>query len=146
MIRRKATDPLSARRDRSAEFQAFVPRPRAPAPATALPALLRTAELDPPPRFSSAAARRHMGRVASLGCVLCRQLGYGATPAQVHHLRTGIGKGQRASDYLTMPLCEAHHTGAAGIHGDRSALRQAGVSEIDLLALTIAMIVNGDAR
>ncbi len=77
-----------------------------------------------------------MGQVAALGCVLCRLLGYGPTPAQVHHLRDGAGA-QRSSDFLTMPLCEPHHTGTHGIHGDRAALRQAGVTELDLLAQTI---------
>jgi hypothetical protein len=37
-----------------------------------------------------------------------------------------------------MPICQPHHTGAKGIHGDRTCLRQAGVvDEVDLLAATI---------
>jgi hypothetical protein len=95
---------------------------------------------DPPP--SSAAGARYMGQVASLGCVLCRLLGYGPTPAQVHHLRDGAGA-QRASDFLTMPICPDHHTGSSGIHGDRAALRQANVTELDLLAQTIYDIAKG---
>jgi hypothetical protein len=58
-------------------------------------------------------------------------------PATVHHLRTGQGKGQRASDYLTVALCPDCHQGPHGIHGDRSLLRIAKVEELDLLALTI---------
>ena len=46
--------------------------------------------------MSTKAEKRHMGRVASLGCYLCRQLGYGETPAQVHHVREGQGMAQRA--------------------------------------------------
>ena len=34
---------------------------------------------------------RHMARVAALGCILCRRLGYLGTPAEVHHIRTGTG-------------------------------------------------------
>ena len=45
--------------------------------------------------MSTKAEKRHMGRVASLGCYLCRQLGYGETPAQVHHVREGQGMAQR---------------------------------------------------
>ena len=59
-------------------------------------------------------AKRHMGRVAALGCIVCRRLGLGATAAEVHHLR-GNGWG-RATDFETMPLCFTHHRGADGIH------------------------------
>jgi hypothetical protein len=53
----------------------------------------------------------------------------------VHHIRHGAGIGQRNSDYLTIPLCHDQcHQGANGIHGDRSLLRIANVTELDLLA------------
>ena len=84
------------------------------------------------------AEKRHMGRVASLGCYLCRQLGYGETPAQVHHVREGQGMAQRASNWLTAPLCEQHHTGSKdGWHGRREAWNRAGLNEMDALADTI---------
>ena len=53
-----------------------------------------------------------MGRVAELGCIICD------SPAQVHHIRKpGLtGAGQRASDWLVLPLCMEHHTGGTGIH------------------------------
>jgi Recombination enhancement, RecA-dependent nuclease len=89
------------------------------------------------PVTTTAKERTHMGRVAALGCVICRLLGDGPTPAQVHHIRTGQGAAQRAGDYLTVPLCEMHHTGPTGIHGDRSALRLLRVTELDLLDITI---------
>ena len=50
--------------------------------------------------------------VDGLGCCICEQ------PATHHHL-TGHGyggKGTKASDYLTIPLCNNHHTGEQGIH------------------------------
>jgi len=59
-------------------------------------------------------AQRHMGRVADLGCVVCRRLGLGETPAEVHHVRSN-GWG-RSSDFHTIPLCYPHHRGADGIH------------------------------
>lgn len=43
----------------------------------------------------SAAGKRHMQRVAELGCILCRHLGYGQTPAEIHHLKEECGAGQR---------------------------------------------------
>jgi hypothetical protein len=81
-----------------------------------------------------------MGRVAALGCILCRRLGYGDSAAEVHHVRAGHGAAQRASDWLTVPLCADCHRGPSGIHGDRALLRSARVTEMDLLAHTIARL------
>jgi len=63
----------------------------------------------------SKAEKAHKAALVELGCVLCLQLGYGRTPPQLHHLRTGgWGKG----DYKTLiPLCPEHHIGNTGIHG-----------------------------
>jgi len=89
------------------------------------------------------AERRHMGRVAELGCYLCRELGYGPTPAQVHHVREGQGMGQRASNWLTVPLCERHHANSSrdGWHGEREAWKRAGLDEMDALADTIERLM-----
>ena len=83
-----------------------------------------------------------MGRVAALGCVLCRHLGFGHSPAHVHHVREGQGMSQRASNYLTIPLCPEHHQGATGIHGlgTKAFERLYKLDELDLLALTIALL------
>lgn len=85
------------------------------------------------------AEKEYMGRVASLGCFLCHHLGYGSTPAQVHHLREGQGMAQRGSNYVTVPLCDRHHANSSpdGIHGQRRAWKLAQVDEIDALAWTI---------
>lgn len=87
----------------------------------------------------SAASKRHMGRVAGLGCILCRHIGHGETPAEVHHIRDGQGAAQRASDFLTVPLCPEHHRGSSGLHGlgVRGFERRYKLCELDLLALTI---------
>jgi hypothetical protein len=85
----------------------------------------------------SNASKRHMGRIAEVACVLCDALGRPGTPAEVHHIRDGAGMQQRASDWLTVPLCPACHRGPHGVHGDRRLLRQAKLGELDLLALTI---------
>lgn len=89
--------------------------------------------------MSSAAAKRHMGRVADLGCILCRHLGYGQTPAHVHHLKEECGASQRQSDFLTIPLCPEHHTGQSGFHGmgSKQFERTYRLTELDLLAMTL---------
>jgi hypothetical protein len=80
-----------------------------------------------------------MGRVARVPCVLCKRLGLGDTPAQVHHMKLGTGASDRAADVLTIALCPEHHLGKTGVH----ALKEKGLrlryncSEIDLLADTL---------
>lgn len=82
--------------------------------------------------------------VAEQGCILCQKLGYGQTPAQIHHIREGQGMSQRASDYLVIPLCREHHQGDSGIHGlgTRGFEARYKVSELDLLADTIKAVFN----
>lgn len=80
-----------------------------------------------------------MARVAKIPCVICTRMGLGETPALVHHMKFGTGASDRASDFLTLPVCYEHHVGASGIH----TLKEHGLrlryncSEIDLLADTI---------
>lgn len=85
------------------------------------------------------AEREYMDRAASLGCYLCQVIGYGPTPAQLHHVREGQGMAQRASNFLVIPLCDAHHANYSpdGIHGGRRAWKLAHVDEMDGLAWTI---------
>ena len=93
-------------------------------------------------RNGTAAGKRYMARVAELPCVLCELIGQAQQgKSDVHHIRDGVGAAQRNSDMLTVALChEACHQGPQGIHGDKSRLRLAGVTELDLLALTIAKL------
>lgn len=77
------------------------------------------------------------GRVAELGCIVCRNAGFGATPAQLHHIREGQGGAQRADDMLVIPLCREHHQGGDSIHGDRRGFQLRYGTELDLLAQVI---------
>ena len=62
------------------------------------------------------AEKLHHDRVAALGCVVCRSLGHGETPAEIHHIRSGCGAGQRATHLRVIPLCHRHHrTGGYGV-------------------------------
>jgi hypothetical protein len=53
--------------------------------------------------------RQHLAKVAAIGCIACRKIGFSDTPAEIHHIREGQGMGQRASNYETIPLCPNHH-------------------------------------
>lgn len=83
----------------------------------------------------------YMARVAALGCAICRRLGLGWVPAEVHHQRTGTGGGVRAPDTKTAPLCNNHHTGADGIHqGRKKWEKRFEVTELELVAETQLML------
>ena len=89
--------------------------------------------------MSTAAEKRHLDRVARLGCILCRHLELGISPAAIHHPRFSEGMAQRASHFLAIPLCHEHHQGATGLHGlgTREFERRYKLSEPILLAMTI---------
>lgn len=80
-------------------------------------------------------AQRHIGRVKALGCVICRNLDLGETPADAHHIYDTADR----DDFLVIPLCREHHQGATGFHGmgERAFNRVYSTSETKLLAQTI---------
>ena len=80
--------------------------------------------------------KKYLSRVAELGCYVCRRIGYDGTPAEIHHKRTGMGKGQRASNYDVLPLCPEHHRGNSGIHGmgRRAFEREYGMTELEMIS------------
>lgn len=85
--------------------------------------------------------KRHLARIASLPCVL-ETSGFGASCGGrvcVHHLREDQGASERADDFITAPLCEAHHVGPNGFHGlgRRGFETRYRLSELDLLAITL---------
>ena len=79
--------------------------------------------------------RRYLSRVAELGCLVCRRMGYPDTPAEIHHKRAGTGAGRRSSHFDAMPLCPEHHRGKTGIHGlgTKGFPKHWGFNEDDLL-------------
>lgn len=84
-----------------------------------------------------------MAAVADLGCLICRG------PASLHHIRAGQGLGQKASDYLVIPLCPMHHQhGGHGvaIHSGKRTWESLYGSELTLLAQTISEVFDEEAR
>lgn len=91
-------------------------------------------------KAATAAERRYLSAVAEVPCVLCAALGQPGVAAEVHHLRAGQGMAQRSSHYTTAALCPACHRGGLGLHGNRSLLSIAKLTEMDLHALTVKAI------
>ncbi len=66
--------------------------------------------------MSTKAEKQWMSDASALGCVVCRNLGHGKSPAEIHHLRTGNGIAQRSAHKRSIPLCHPHHrTGSYGV-------------------------------
>jgi hypothetical protein len=82
------------------------------------------------------AEREHLSQVSSLGCIVCRNLGHGETPAEIHHCSSGTGLSVRADNYHVIPLCHFHHrTGGhcAAIHAGRKTWELNFETELNLL-------------
>jgi hypothetical protein len=92
--------------------------------------------------MTTLAEKKHLGRLAELGCAVCRRLGHPGTLAEIHHLRAGTGAGRRASHWEAIPLCPEHHRGSTGLHGlgTKGFPKHYGFSERDLLRDTAALL------
>ena len=87
--------------------------------------------------MTTAAERKHMSRVAELGCIVCLRLHgpHDPGPVELHHPRGGAGMAQRASHMDVLPLCILHHRGKTGVHGlgTKGFPKHWGFTEADLL-------------
>jgi hypothetical protein len=79
--------------------------------------------------------RKLYGKIAELGCSLCRHQGFAGTPAELHHIRR-TGKRSLAP---VIPLCPYHHRGSnTSIHGmgRKRFEREYAITEEQLLVQT----------
>jgi len=81
----------------------------------------------------------YMGLVAELGCIVCRNMGFPDSPAEVHHIKSGVGMGQKSSNFDVIPLCPTHHRngdyGTAYHRGPKEFENRYG-TELELLKQT----------
>lgn len=78
--------------------------------------------------------KKHLDMVASIGCIVCLNLGHGFTECELHHLRHGAGIGQKSKSVI--PLCHVHHrTGGYGVayHQGKKAFESNFGTELELL-------------
>lgn len=76
------------------------------------------------------AERQHYDKLSQIGCIICRQ------PAEIHHLRTGMGLGMRNDYNNAIPLCPSHHRiGGYGVayHAGRLQFEKNFGTELELL-------------
>jgi len=81
--------------------------------------------------------RLHLAKVAALGCIICQR------QAEIHHIRHGVGMGQRSKHDKAIPLCPDHHrTGGHGValHAGQKTFEANFGTELQLLEKTIGLI------
>lgn len=86
------------------------------------------------------------GKLTYIGCIVCKNQGYGWTPPEIHHLKghPWSAMGMRASDEHTIPLCPAHHRFGhereIGFHQSPAAFQDKYGSQQTLLQQVEAML------
>ena len=92
-------------------------------------------------KHKTKAEKLHMNKVAELGCIACRVIGYEDTPASLHHIRSNVGAGQKASHYEVIPLCPHHHQhGPNAIHQSKKNFEADFGTELELLGMVDGLL------
>ena len=74
--------------------------------------------------------REYLNKVAALGCIICE------SPAEIHHVRAGVGMGRKSSNFDVIPLCHVHHrTGGYGVafHAGKKGFETNFGTEVELI-------------
>ncbi len=106
----------------------------APKPGKARAKPMKSGKVPP-----NAAEKEWMGKVAELGCIVCRQQGRGFVPCAVHHIVEG---GRRLGHLFTLGLCQpGHHMDSPdksqiSRHPNKARFTAAYGSEYELLWIT----------
>ena len=76
-----------------------------------------------------------LNKISNFGCVVCRKHYEidDAPPANCHHIRQGMGAGQKNSHYMVLPLCWEHHQGQDGFHSAPKTWQKKYGTEAELL-------------
>lgn len=92
--------------------------------------------------MATKAEKQWLAKVADIGCIACYNMGCPGTPAQIHHIRSGCGSGQRASNYRVLPLCVNHHSaqGVDGFHKHPKTWQEKHGAEEELLAQVVEIV------
>lgn len=80
--------------------------------------------------------KEYMAKLVQFGCVVCKRFHGVYTEPSIHHIREGMGMGQRNSTENCLPLCPNHHQhGGYGVafHAGKKAFEKTYCSEMELL-------------
>jgi hypothetical protein len=86
--------------------------------------------------------KNHYAKLAQLGCIVCKNEGWGYSEPEIHHMRSGQGR-KKAHWSLAYPLCPNHHrNGGYGIafHAGPRAFQDKFGTEAELLHQTLTIL------
>ena len=89
------------------------------------------------------AEKEHYEKLSELGCIVCRNIGFGYSAPHIHHIRHGAGIGQKSHWSAAIPLCPNHHqNGGYGIalHAGQRTFEKKYGTESQLLQQTLALL------
>jgi hypothetical protein len=87
--------------------------------------------------------KKHYEKLSQIGCIVCRNLNFGYSAPHIHHIRHGVGLGQRSHWSLAIPLCPLHHQhGGYGValHAGQKAFEAKYGTESELLQQTLTIL------
>ncbi|APC43937.1 hypothetical protein P19250A_0052 [Methylophilaceae phage P19250A] len=87
--------------------------------------------------------KKHYEKLFKIGCIVCRNLGFGYSAPHIHHIRHGVGLSQRSHWSLSIPLCPNHHQhGGYGIalHSGQKTFEKKYGTESELLQQTLTIL------
>ena len=87
--------------------------------------------------------KAHYEKLFQIGCIVCRNLGFGYSAPHIHHIRHGVGLAMRSHWSLAIPLCPMHHQhGGFGValHAGQKSFEKAFGTESELLQQTLAIL------
>jgi hypothetical protein len=85
----------------------------------------------------------HYEKLSQIGCIVCRNLGFGYSVPHIHHIRHGVGLAMRSHWSLAIPLCPMHHQhGGFGValHAGQKSFEKAFGTESELLQQTLDIL------
>lgn len=90
------------------------------------------------------AEKKHYEKLVAIGCIVCNREGFGYSEPHIHHIRTGVGMGQRSHYLMAIPLCPNHHqNGGHGValHAGQKAFEANFGTELELLEHTTKFVL-----
>lgn len=88
--------------------------------------------------------KKHYEKLVKIGCIVCRNLGFGYSIPHIHHIRKQAGMGQKSHWSLAIPLCPNHHQhGGYGIalHAGQKSFEKKYGTESELLAQVLSLLM-----
>ena len=85
--------------------------------------------------------KEHLSKVAGLGCIICKKMGFPNSPAEIHHIKDRKGMSKKASDFETIPLCPNHHrNGVESYHYSPKKFNKKWGTQKELLDFTLTLV------